>query len=95
MHDEVTDLTWRAGLDPENEHDRFKVFLAVAVGKPLRCATCDELHKPLCATTPDELLHPDYDDAGDYDGWNMEGLMEGLRAFHERHQGHALEAVEA
>ena len=62
----------------------------------LRCATCDELHKPLCATTPTELLAPDYEDStGGGSPYNMEGLLEGLRMFHKRHAGHALETVEA
>ncbi len=56
----------------------------------LRCSTCDELFKPLCATTPDELLHPDYDDPDSGGYYNLESLMESLRLFHDTHKGHAL-----
>lgn len=60
----------------------------------LHCATCDELFKPLVATSPEELLHPDYDNP-DSGGYNLELLMESLQTFHEAHGGHALEAIDA
>ena len=58
----------------------------------LRCATCDELFPPLCTTTPDELLRPDYDECAEQAG---ELNAERLREFHRTHQGHELETVEA
>lgn len=58
----------------------------------LRCATCDELFKPLVATKPGDLLHPDYDKTV-HDGLNLESSIGLLRAFNDKHQGHALETV--
>lgn len=60
----------------------------------LRCATCDDLFKPLVSTEPNELLCPDYAEV-EQGGYNLTSLLELLRAFHDDHQGHALETVDA
>lgn len=57
----------------------------------LTCYTCKEAFEPLRATSPGELLSPDYED--EYSGAGTNNL-ESLRSFHEKHRGHALEALE-
>ncbi len=55
----------------------------------LYCETCKERFDPLLATSPDEMLYPDYED--EHGGTNN---LESLRSFHEKHRGHSLEAME-
>lgn len=59
----------------------------------LRCATCDELFKPLVSTEPNELLNPDYEQSAEQAG---ESNTDQLRAFHDQHthMGHITETVE-
>jgi hypothetical protein len=54
----------------------------------LYCETCKERFQPLLATSPEELLYPDYEDF--HGGTNN---LESLRSFHERHRSHGLDAV--
>lgn len=35
IYDEVTELTWRAGLDPDSEPDRMRAFMAAILKSPL------------------------------------------------------------
>ena len=48
------------------------------------CNTCQDTFKPLVATSPSELLHPDYDECE-----RVAGVCnaESLQAFHHIHQG--------
>lgn len=57
----------------------------------LRCNTCGETFMPLVATTPNELLRPDYDRCKEQAG---ESNADRLEAFHGEHRGHELEEVE-
>lgn len=53
----------------------------------LLCEECKEEFKPLLATSPNELLYPDYEES------EKEGGVlntESLRRFHEHHRHHAL-----
>lgn len=53
----------------------------------LVCETHDEEFKPVLATSPEELLAPDYEDAAQESGrLNAERLEE----FHQKHSGCAL-----
>jgi len=56
----------------------------------LRCKTCNELFSPLVATSANELLFPDYEEAEQQAG---PANADRLRAFHKAHHGHEFEAV--
>jgi hypothetical protein len=58
----------------------------------LRCIGCRELFQPVVATSADELLMPDFDDAEN----DMGAILAGhFRSFWEKHVGHGLEAIPA
>jgi hypothetical protein len=56
----------------------------------LKCQTCKIAFRPLLASSPDELLFPDYDEVRDTCG-NMNA--DNLERFHDEHEGHRLKAV--
>lgn len=64
----------------------------------LRCADCEELFKPLVATSSEELLYPDFsallEECPCCGGHHCPGgsnNFESLKRFHEAHRRHHLE----
>jgi hypothetical protein len=71
-----------------------EVFQSVRSGSyyQLVCKTCDEIFKPMLATSPDELLYPDYEATAEEAGTMN---ADSLRSFHERHRECALTTRDA